>query len=313
MSVIKYDDSEQLRYWQSGDPVENPGSHLNATAVDLDNGSKWIWTGITGSWVKQVERGRFISTDPMLDIPAGISGFESSVNKFGKAPDVDTGTATDVWDGADGAISTDVWVPPTIARVHDIVSTLAIDTNSAGIGARTVEIQGLDTNWDLQTETVNMNGTTNVATANSYRRIFRMKVVTAGTLGINAGKITATAQTDATVTAVIQVGNNQTLMAIYTVPNGKTAYITSYYASFAGATPSTVSGNVRMLIKNVNASNTVFQLKHILGIVGGDRFQHFFAPYYKVTEKHDIKLHMNDSSANNTELSGGFDIILVDD
>ena len=311
MPTIDYKEQKEIRYTQNGDPSENPGNYLNALSHDVASGNVWIWSGSGGAWYKQVDRGRVLSTDPMLDVSAGVYDFQSAVNKFGKALDVDTATETDIWDGADGTTSTDVWVPPTIARVHNIASTDANDASGSGTGARTVEVQGLDTNWDLQQETVNMNGVTDVPTSGSYRRIFRMKVVTAGNLGGNAGIVTATAVTDATVTAAIQPGNNQSLMAIYTVPNGKTAYITSYYSSFSGSTPATVSGNVRLLVKNVNASNTVFQLKHILGLIGGQGFQHEFAPYYKVTEKHDIKLNMNDSSANNTALTGGFDIVLV--
>ena len=45
-----------------------------------------------------------------------------------------------------------------------------------GTGARTVLIEGLDENYDIQSETVTMDGTTNVVTTNTYIRLFRMTV-----------------------------------------------------------------------------------------------------------------------------------------
>ena len=242
--------------------------------------------------------------DPMLEIAKGTVHGTSHVNKFGKAIDVDLATPTDVWDGADGVTSTDIWVPPTVARTHDIASTDANDDGDpVGTGARTINIQGLDSNWILQSEDITLNGTSNVATANTYHRIFRMKVLTVGSGGVNAGIITATAQTDATVTAAIQAGNNQTLMAIYTVPADKKAYVTNMYASFSASTPATVTGSVKLLMKqDASQSNSPFNVKHIFGISGGRHVQHLYLPYYVATEKTDIKVHMDDASSLNNKL-----------
>lgn len=304
-------------FGDTAESLPDPAALNGATEgyyIQDDTGTIFRYVGGT-SWqldsVGGPQSGRDINLAAAIGAETSANVYLSSVNKFGKALDVDSAVSTDVWDGADGTTSTDEWVPPTTARTHDIVSTDANDDGSpAGTGAHTVEVQGLDTNWNPQTETVTLNGTTNVATANTYLRIFRMKVMACGSGGGNAGIITATAQTDATVTAAIQAGNNQTLMAIYTVPNNMTAYITSYYASFIGNTPATTTGNVRLLVADTQATGAPFQLKHIQGIVGGDRIAHEFRPYFKVSEKHDIKLNMSDCSADNSVLDGGFDIIL---
>mgnify|MGYP003131542804 CR=1 FL=1 len=67
-----------------------------------------------------------------------------------------------------------------------------------------------------------------VATTGSYARIFHMRVYGSNTTGL-AGTLTATAQTDGTLTAQIIGGNNQTMMAIYTIPIDKKGWITGWH------------------------------------------------------------------------------------
>ena len=104
-------------------------------------------------------------------------------------------------------------------------------------------------------------------------------------------------------------------MAIYSVAASKTAYITGYYASLnkdaGGGDPDVV---IRMWVKD-NANSYEAQLKHLLGLDAdaGSHFQHQFFPYYKVTEKSDIYLTVQNLSGTATaDVSGGFDLILVD-
>jgi len=250
-----------------------------------------------------------------LMIPAGMFRTYSSVNKFGRSTNVDANTPTDIWDGScisSGA--TELWVPPTVARVHDITSSAAADDGTLpSTGANRVEIQGLDSNWNKITETVILEGTDDVATSNSYLRIFRMKVSMVGSGGENAGDITATAQTDGTITAAIVAGNNQTLMAVYTVPAGKTAYMVQYYSSMNRRSPSSSSVDIRVLVKpDASVSTSPFQLKHILGmfIDGASYILHSFYPFMRIGEKSDIVMRATDCTDNNTDVSAGFDLIL---
>ena len=188
-----------------------------------------------------------------------------TVNKFGCATDCDSGIRTDVWDGADGSTSTDIWVPPTQARVHNLVSTDAADA-SAGTGARTVQVYGLKTWEDAESsEIVTLDGLTPVATANSYVIIHRMKCLTFGSGEINAGTITATAVTDATITAAISlqggVGNGQTQMCIYGVPHKQELRIYQEICEIFGGGGSP-TGTVRLLVKeNADQSDAGFVLK----------------------------------------------------
>ena len=168
-----------------------------------------------------------------LEVALGnISGYKS-VNKFGEAPDCDTGVTTDLWDGADGVTSTDAWVRPTAARIHQLSSASANDTGAGagGTGARTIKVYGL-TAWTDTAETIEtltLLGATDVPTANAYVIIYRMHVVTAGILETNDGIITAVADTDSTITAMIRVNFGQTLMAIYGIPTGQSLAIESLH------------------------------------------------------------------------------------
>ena len=238
----------------------------------------------------------------------------STINKFGAATDCDNGVATDIWDGADGTTSTDVWVPPTIARVHDIASGSANDT-SAGTGARTVEIFGLQTWGSVETsEIITMNGTTNVATSNSYVIIHRMKVLTWGSGGVNAGIITATAQTDSTVTSAILTGNNQTQMCIYGVPSSQKLRVTEFGCEVVKSSASTIlaEGEVLIMIDpntNVGNNNAWTNVESFISKSDVTKWKH----QYKVPKKFDgpciVKLQVT-ADTDNTTIMGYFDGVL---
>jgi len=245
-----------------------------------------------------------------LDVASGRAPSLSVIHKFGRNSDVDTGTLPeDIW--SQGG----VWVPPTTARIHDIVSTDAADA-AAGTGARTILVFGLNASFAEQSETVTMNGVTPVATANAYTRIYRMYLLTAGSSHINAGVITATAQTDATVTAAIELAEGQTQMAIFTVPAGKTAYMTQYHASIIrqGATAGAMADVYLYSAGPVDTTDYAIRARHNVGVgvTGAGDIRHEFDPPRKFTEKTDLWLRVNYVSDNNTHVTGGFDLVLED-
>ena len=227
---------------------------------------------------------------------------ESYIQKFGRNPDIDSAAPEDIWDRGG------LWVAPTTGRIHDIVSTDANDTG-AGTGAQTVDIFGLDTNYDEQNETVTLNGITNVPTVGTYQRIFRMIVRTAGSGGSNVGTITATAQVDATVTAQINPANNQTLMAIYTIPNGKRGALQSIYASIIKS--QAVAGQVFLYFREEGAP---WRVAFFFGLAsdGTTTHDHVFTPPAIGFPKTDIRL-LVDVTANNADVAGGFSIVLFND
>ncbi len=242
-----------------------------------------------------------------------IAGYRT-VNKFGRANNVD-GVPTDIWDRANVVDDQDIWIAPTQARIHDIVSDSASDDGSpAGVGARTLRIFGL-TDWDTAevSEDITLNGTTNVPTVNSYIIIHRMRVLTKGATSVNVGKITATAQTDGTITAEIFAGQGQTQMAIYGVPSTQAAYVVSFWAGINKAT----AGDVDVfLLENPEPGNELlnFLNKHTFGVssTGSSYVRHPFDPFFKVPGPAIIKMQGRGTPIN-MDVSAGFDLIVKDE
>lgn len=255
--------------------------------------------------------------DLNLEIAAGTYANYSSVNKFGRAPTGLQTTATDVWDRADATPTQQIWVAPTQARVHAIVSTDDTDGKTASpnsVGARTLQVYGL-TSWGAAetSEIITLTGTDAVNTVNSYVIIHRMKVLTKGATTVNAGVITATAATDATVTAAILAGQGQTQMAIYGIPSTQTAYVTGYYSSYNSAA-ATKSVTMSLLVNpEPDAELINFLVKHTQGLFGDSTtyLQHSFRPYMKVAGPAIIKMN-GLAAAADYDVSAGFDLILVD-
>lgn len=165
-----------------------------------------------------------------LQVARGMVTGHKSLFKFGNNPDVN-GALETVWSNSS------LYVYPTAATQMKVSSTSANDT-AAGVGARTVLVAGLDQNYNEVSEVVTLNGQTPVTTTLTFIRVFRAYVVTAGASNTAEGTIyigdgVVTAGVPAIVYAEIPLGENQTLMALWTVPANYTLYI--YRGTFTAA------------------------------------------------------------------------------
>ena len=225
----------------------------------------------------------------------------TNISKFGANPSVKSGGWETLWEGST------LYPWPTAAETLDIVSSSTND-DLVGTGARTIEIQGLDASWNLQTVTYDMDGTTTVTTAESFRRVFRARVVTAGTLEANSGTITITNTTTGDTLAIIGVnvtGNGQTLMACYTIPAGKTGYIINI--NFSSAKDN--EHRFKLLTRDNTVTNAAWNVKEYASARGGFNEWRKYA-INKVTEMTDIDLQAIASAAS--AANGGFELILID-
>lgn len=189
--------------------------------------------------------------DFYLKVSMGSISGHYAVNKFGAAPSGVQTTPTDIWGRADATPTQQVWLAPTAARIHAIVSSSSDDV-SGGVGALNVTVYGL-TSWSTNetSEIVTLTGTTPVNTSNSYVIIHRMVCgaqATTTNVGVNVGTITATAATDSTITAVILPSDGQTEMAIYGVPSTQVAYLHHWYCHIdkTSAAAATVDFRIRV-------------------------------------------------------------------
>jgi len=225
-----------------------------------------------------------------------------SINKFGSSPSIDDAATWPVWDGG----SAYTW-PTTASITH---ARAAVD--SAITRGVVIEVQGISLACGLVTQNVTLDGsdsTTEVALTTPLFRVFRMKVLddTAMDQAIWVG-----ATGFATKQAIIQAGKNQTLMAIYTIPAGKTGYVTGYYCDYVRDAVKDPDGvNFELWVRD-NANGYAPQIKHQKGVPKqASGFQHFFKPYFKVNEQSDIFVTGNPDGAA-AHCHAGFDIILID-
>lgn len=242
-----------------------------------------------------------------IDIPQGKYAGYSLVLKFGRNPDVDTATdPEDVWGG--GGTYTGF---PSETEAVEVLSSSAND-DLGGSGAEKVRVYGLDANGLLQDEEVTLDGTTPVDTANTYSRVFRL-IVTQSANGantaFNAGTITArhTTTTD-NVFATIQAGKNQSEVLCYTTPSDKTGYLLDYDVKVTSKASVDVdvalwvqeTGKPPRLIVPGKATDTSPAVDNFYGGI-------------QLSASTDICVRAVVVSANDTEVVGKMEIILVDD
>lgn len=227
-----------------------------------------------------------------------------SIHKFGHNPDIDTGTdPEDVW--SQGGI----YAFPTAAAATTIVSTSTSDA-AAGTGARTVFVEGLDGNYLTASEIVTMNGTNAVTLSTQYLRINRVRVITHGSDSGKSNVGVITVLHGATVLAHIIADHGQTLQAVYTVAaNFQVAYLAKWYCSMERS--GGAAGVATILLCMADVGEAMRVTEHVeLRSDGNSIFQYEFPFWIEIAPKTDISIRVNVVSANDTAVSGGFDLLL---
>lgn len=249
-----------------------------------------------------------------LSIAEGNVSGKSFIHKFGFATDFDSGDGiVTVWDGAnDGLFAGSPPMSYTYSSSADIDTISSSDNGDT----QTIEIIGLDSNFDEVMQDIILTGQTDAILETALIRIYRMVnrgnsdlsgVVYLRTNGSGqSGGVPTNANTSR---SIINNGNNQTLMAIYTIPSGKTGYMRSWYASLAGAKKT----SVHIIHLDARPFGEVFQLKHVSSLVaiGTTNIQHVYVEPEIFLEKTDIEMQAN-SDEDQASISAGFDIVLVD-
>jgi len=283
-----------------------PGQPLQATParsnfIETDTGDEYHYSG--SAWVKHKDNGSIYSVDldHRLEIPKGGIPGSSGVNKFGRNTNVASGATEEIWDGSAS------YVFPATALMTSISQT----TDQTAMRGATIEVEGLDASWDAVTQNAVLDGTltTNVVTLTTpLIRCFRMRVL-ADVVSTSPIRVHNAGETQDY--AIIDTGNNQTLMAVYTVPNGKTAFMTCYYAHHNPATNQDPTSNPVTLWFRDNDNGYEAQIKNVVGLPNAGGFQHFFDPYIKITQKSDVFIKAS-PVGKAADVSAGFDLVLVD-
>ncbi len=213
-----------------------------------------------------------VKRDFFLEVALGRIPGMTAINKFGRNVSLDKVTSLplvavgrDIWDG--GVSGADPWVPPTAPRVHDLSSTSDEDGGAGSdTGALVVRVFGLDGDHLLQVEDVALNGVTAVSTAKTYRMIYRMKIRSTGTAGVNLGDIDAIAAVDLTLTARVSALANQTSMAIFQCPGDSTCFIWNAYSALHKIGGATNLADASLMIADPPTDPIVWRRQDTVGV-----------------------------------------------
>lgn len=219
-----------------------------------------------------------------IAISAGNVAGYSHINKFGYSDNI--ASLSTIWDGSN------IYAYSTSAGAVTVTSSSTDDVGAV------IEVQGLDASYHLVTQDIVLGATG----ATNLIRVFRARLKTpASGETTNIGIISVNIGGD--LRAKILAGKGQTLMAVYTVPAGKTAYLLNLTTS--------VDKNVEVIYRLIarEIDDGGFQIKGQFGTFGTPLDHNYPIPLV-FTEKTDIEVQ---ADAGNTSGGGAtFDLILVD-
>lgn len=229
-----------------------------------------------------------------LEVAQGLIEGYSFNHKFGAVPSMSSGATGSIWDVNDTLYPWDALGSGSVVNVErNNVADTGID----------VTVQGLDDNYNFAEETITITGADQVGTQ-LFTRVNRAFI---------SGATTNTANIDievgsagGTTVARINAGFGQTLMAVYTIPAGKTGYI--LHGTATGSSDTDASGS--MMVRYFGTSS--FRVGHAFELqLRGGQYDYTFTTPIPVPEKTDIDVRASMRS-NNKRITAAFDILLVD-
>lgn len=236
----------------------------------------------------------------------------SIVHKFGSAQAVGTSLTP--------VTSSKTYQTPTALTSLEVVSDDNVNDVAGGSGARSITIIGLSTGWTEVEETIALNGTTAVAAANQYFRIYRAYVASSGsyaTASLSSHSSTITLQTTgagavwATIGSEGAFGKAQTEIAVYTIPSGKKGYVLTKHIEVDGNKSMDVLMFKRENADTVAAPYSVMRIvEEDKGLTGGHNVE-FQVPKLIGTGPCDVGF-MAQTGVGTSDLSVEFEILLVD-
>lgn len=232
-----------------------------------------------------------------IPIAAGEVDGYADVHKFGMI-DGSIGTNwTTIWSAAD-VVGTILYPWDTAAGTLSVVSTEDDDADG-DVGAHSIVVEGLDADYNPVSESFTLSGETETAEGSVvFHRVNRAYITEGNT---NVGKIQI--KNGTTLVAEIAEEMGQTQMCVYTIPAGKTGYLTRLATSSSKNISTIVSLFQRPYQK------TFVRTASAIALYQNNQTITYDIPL-RFPEKTDLDLRQK-GSANNV-LAADFNIILVD-
>ena len=286
--------------------IRTPENTLNYMKyVEIENDSRYpAVTGGLGQGVFNKSAVLVQQVDPFNTGIGSGTGQQDYIEKFGANLSVGVDIET-IWEA--GGIYEYLTVASTVSAISDDSGDTA-----TGAGARTIEIQGLDSNYNTVTEIISTNGTSSgPASTNEFLRIYRALVKTAGSTGTNEGQINVNAGSTTVIsigtkgTGVNKEGFGQSQTSVYTIPAGKTGYITQWSVGSSIYN----SGVQAFLMLSEPNDGPIMRTKDIM-FLNNYSIKDYKVPL-RALEKTDIEVRAYDT-ATGVPVSTSYNVILVD-
>ena len=226
-----------------------------------------------------------------LQVSRGLVAGHKRIFKFGFNIDIND-SIEDIWDGG---------------GEYTYQSSAVAMTVTSGGGATDngvqVTVQGLDASYNEVSEAVTLAGSGTATTTQTYLRVYRAFI---------SGSQEPTGDIDiangGTTYAKVLDGEHQTLMALWTVPAGYTAYLLQ-----TDITAFTEQNNKFAVVwMQTRELDGVFRTQDKFALVAATHHQQYQVPL-PIPEKTDIRIRaIGSSSSANIELSAAFDIIYIE-
>jgi len=232
---------------------------------------------------------------PMSQNPydVNLSQAKSSIHKFGSLPTIASKTTEEtIWDGAG------LYQFPSNDGISLTISSSNTNDNQSFV------VIGLDENFLEQTWEGNLNGLNDVSISGTWTRVFRAynngSTDLEGDVSIKDGS---------TIHAKVLAQHNQTLMAVYTIPDNYTGKLLKIHASANNT--DTSSGLNALCHLKTREYNKVFRTRNILSFSDSQPLTEELTFPLTLPPRTDIYINKISSSSTGGTISAEFDIALL--
>lgn len=229
--------------------------------------------------------------DDYLSIARGHIKDASNIHKFGAVPAMSQNTTGTIWD------VNDTPYPWSAFNTAGVLTIPAVNVSDNG---KTVKIYGLDENYNPITEDFTVSSSATTTGLKTFKRVYRAYITNGS--AANVGDINV--QRGGTTVLRITAGKAQTLMAIYTIPNGYTGYLLKGVMTCQAGADATGDMYVRYY------GQSSFRVGHSFEVSGaGGEYIYEFGVPIQIPSKSDIDVRATVRS-NNARITAAFDLIL---
>lgn len=227
-----------------------------------------------------------------LQVARGKIKGATAVHKFGAVPSLSINTTGTVWDIGDTIYPWSAFDTPGV-----LVASQADPLDNGKV----ITVIGLDANWAEISEDFTLSSAGPVTGTKTFKRVYRafIKTGTNNVAEINLSR-------GGTTVLRIRATRGQTLMTIYTVPDGYTGYL--YKGVCTAQAGADASG---FMMVRYNSVGQAFRVGHSFEVNGnGGEYVYNFAFPVRIPQHSDIDVRLTTRS-NNGRFTAAFDLLLI--